>query len=161
MEFWNEGQLTPHCTHCERLYEYCHFCRGTIWATPPPWGAELEESSDSEPDGCMFEKEEGKSIDSVQKGSEDSGVKVVELKESQKEATMDQNICMLLSDQLRHEELPALGVKQCVYQTDCAGCEHTPMAKAVKMSNNQVDHIIGQKQTQKMQTESTRLADTP
>ena len=40
----------------------------------------------------------------------------------QKEATMDQSICMLLSDQLRHEELPALGVKQCVYQTDCAGC---------------------------------------
>ena len=70
----------------------------------------------------------------------------------QKEATMDQNICMLLSDQLRHEELPALGVKQCIYQTDCAGCEHTPMAKAVKMSNNQVDHIIGQKQTQKMQS---------
>ena len=50
------------------------------------------------------------------------------------------------------EELPALGFKQCVYQTDCAGCEHTPMAKAVKMSNNQVDHIIGQKQTQKMQS---------
>ena len=100
----------------------------------------------------MFEKEEGKSIDPVQKGSEDSGVKVVELKERQKEATMDQNICMLLSDQLRQEELPALGVKQCVYQTDCAGCEHTPMPKAVKMSNNQVDHIIGQKQTQKMQS---------
>ena len=70
----------------------------------------------------------------------------------QKEATMDQNICMLLSDQLRNEELPALGVKQCVYQTDCAGCEHTPMVKAIKMSNSQVDHIIGQKQTQKMQS---------
>ena len=50
LEFWNDGQCTPHCTECERRYDYCHFCRGVAWVTPPPWGAKLEESSDSESD---------------------------------------------------------------------------------------------------------------
>ena len=23
LEFWNDGQCTPHCTECERRYDYC------------------------------------------------------------------------------------------------------------------------------------------
>ena len=69
----------------------------------------------------------------------------------QQQATMDQSICVLLSDQLAKEELPRLGCKQAIVQTDCAGCEHTPLVKAVKSVNQQVDHIIGPKQTQPMQ----------
>ena len=49
-EVWNDGQCTPHCNECEQRYDYCHFCRGVAWVTPPPWGAKLEESSDSESD---------------------------------------------------------------------------------------------------------------
>ena len=39
--------------------------------------------------------------------------------------------------------------KHAIVQTDCAGCEHTQLVKAVKDQNNQVDHIIGPKQTRK------------
>ena len=36
-ECWEPNQKTPHCTHCDRLYGACHFCRGVHWTTPPSW----------------------------------------------------------------------------------------------------------------------------
>ena len=39
-EKWAEGQITPHCTTCDKLYGQCHFCRGQLWAQPPPWPAQ-------------------------------------------------------------------------------------------------------------------------
>ena len=35
-ERWAGGQRTPHCTHCERRYGVCHFCRQQSWVQPPP-----------------------------------------------------------------------------------------------------------------------------
>ena len=37
-ERWRPGQLTPHCTFCDRRHGCCHFCRGVQMVTPPPWG---------------------------------------------------------------------------------------------------------------------------
>ena len=36
-EQWASGQLTPHCTSCERKSVVCHFCRGVRWCTPFPF----------------------------------------------------------------------------------------------------------------------------
>ena len=69
----------------------------------------------------------------------------------QSQATMDQSICVLLSDQLHQEELPTLGCKYAIVQTDCAGCEHIPLVKAIKLANCQAGHLIGPTQTQPMQ----------
>ena len=33
-EHWAPWQQTPFCTHCERKFEGCHFCRGEAWCTP-------------------------------------------------------------------------------------------------------------------------------
>ena len=33
-----DGQITPHCTECDRKYGMCHFCRGLKWVQPPAWG---------------------------------------------------------------------------------------------------------------------------
>ena len=34
LEDWNDSQITPHCSFCEKRYQFCHFCRGKDWATP-------------------------------------------------------------------------------------------------------------------------------
>ena len=39
-----------------------------------------------------------------------------------------------------------------VLQVDMVGCEHTETCLAVKYANSQVQHTIGQKQTEKCQT---------
>ena len=31
-----EGQRTPLCYNCDLKFDMCHFCRKTMWATPPP-----------------------------------------------------------------------------------------------------------------------------
>ena len=36
VEEWNDNQFTPHCTHCEAKYKFCHFCLGKDWVTPEP-----------------------------------------------------------------------------------------------------------------------------
>ena len=35
-EEWAVNQMTPFCTHCDRKYDMCHFCRGQHWVMPPP-----------------------------------------------------------------------------------------------------------------------------
>ena len=37
MEKWENNQVTPQCSSCERKYVVCHFCRKVPWVTPPPW----------------------------------------------------------------------------------------------------------------------------
>ena len=34
---WGDGQLTPLCSRCDDLREFCHFCKKVAWATPPEW----------------------------------------------------------------------------------------------------------------------------
>ena len=34
LEDWQDSQITPHCTHCEKSNRFCHFCLGKDWATP-------------------------------------------------------------------------------------------------------------------------------
>ena len=34
-EKWQPNQNTPLCSHCERAWTACHFCRGIDWCTPP------------------------------------------------------------------------------------------------------------------------------
>ena len=34
LEDWQDSQITPHCTFCEKKYRFCHFCLGKDWATP-------------------------------------------------------------------------------------------------------------------------------
>ena len=34
---WAANQHTPLCTVCDRAHDACHFCRGLLWATPPPF----------------------------------------------------------------------------------------------------------------------------
>jgi len=108
--------------------------------------------------GRVVHRQQGQPVGSLMRGWRHHRRKCPELYQDkavliygQSQATMDQSICVLLSDQLRQEELPKLGCQTAVVQTDCAGCEHTPLVKAVKCQNNQVDHIIGPKQTQAMQ----------
>ena len=33
---WAKNQHTPLCTHCDRQFGACHYCRGMHWAPPPP-----------------------------------------------------------------------------------------------------------------------------
>mgnify|MGYP001181987470 FL=1 len=108
--------------------------------------------------GKLVERKKGEPVGQLMRGWRDHRRKLPELYldgaveiYGQHQATMDQSICTLLSDQLRNEELPKLGCRNAIVQTDCAGCEHTPLVKAVKYENQQVDHIIGPKQTQPMQ----------
>ena len=108
--------------------------------------------------GKLVERKKGEPVGQLMRGWRDHRRKLPELYldgaveiYGQHQSTMDQSICTLLSDQLRNEELPKLGCRNAIVQTDCAGCEHTPLVKAVKYDNQQVDHIIGPKQTQPMQ----------
>ena len=45
-EEWADGQLTPLCSRCDDLREFCHFCKKVAWATPPEWP--LEKQGDRE-----------------------------------------------------------------------------------------------------------------
>jgi len=36
-EAWRGNQITPHCTHCEHKFLFCHYCRGVSMATPFAW----------------------------------------------------------------------------------------------------------------------------
>ena len=43
-ERWAPEQRTPLCTHCERKWGVCHFCRGQMWCVPPAgvgYGADM------------------------------------------------------------------------------------------------------------------------
>ena len=40
-EEWANNQQTPLCSHCDRKYNACHFCRGLHWCTPPERGGSL------------------------------------------------------------------------------------------------------------------------
>ena len=35
-EVWADNQMTPLCTHCDRKWDACHFCRGQQWCVPAP-----------------------------------------------------------------------------------------------------------------------------
>ena len=32
------GQMTPLCTHCDRVQEACHYCLEIPWCRPRAWG---------------------------------------------------------------------------------------------------------------------------
>ena len=34
LEDWNDSQMTPHCSFCEKKYQFCHFCLRKDWVTP-------------------------------------------------------------------------------------------------------------------------------
>ena len=57
---------------------------------------------------------------------------------------MDEPIACMMSD-LLHREHP-----RAVLQVEMVGCEHTDTCLAVKYANSQVQHTIGQKQTEKV-----------
>ena len=59
---------------------------------------------------------------------------------------MDEAFACLMSDLLQREHPRA------VLQMDMVGCEHTETCLPVKYANSQVQHTIGQKQTEKSQT---------
>ena len=65
---------------------------------------------------------------------------------------MDEPIACLMSDLLSREQPRA------VLQVDMVGCEHTDTCLAVKYANSQVQHTIGQKQTEKCQITDVRMA---
>ena len=44
-EKWAEGQHTPLCSRCDNEHDACHFCRGLLWATPPPHGTHVSATS--------------------------------------------------------------------------------------------------------------------
>ena len=70
----------------------------------------------------------------------------------QPEATMDEAFACLMSGLLAAEHPRA------VLQVDMVGCEHTETCLAVKYANSQVQHTIGQKQTEKCQITDVRMA---
>ena len=62
-EKWAAGQLTPLCTHCDREYGACHFCREEPhWVTPPPHDLPQEASA------CGFQPAGGGRGDHPQPG---------------------------------------------------------------------------------------------
>ena len=65
---------------------------------------------------------------------------------------MDEPIACMMSDLLQREHPRA------VLQVDMVGCEHTDSCLAVKYCNQQVQHTIGQKQTEKCQVTDVRMA---
>ena len=36
-EEWADGQATPLCMSCDRIFDMCHFCRREHWVRPPSW----------------------------------------------------------------------------------------------------------------------------
>ena len=34
---WVANQQTPLCSVCDQAHDACHFCRGLLWVTPPPF----------------------------------------------------------------------------------------------------------------------------
>ena len=65
---------------------------------------------------------------------------------------MDEAFACLMSDLLQREHPRA------VLQVDMVGCEHTETCLAVKYANSQVQHTIGQKQTEKCQVTDVRMS---
>ena len=65
---------------------------------------------------------------------------------------MDEAFACLMSDLLQREHPRA------VLQVDMVGCEHAETCLAVKYANSQVQHTIGQKQTEKCQVTDVRMS---
>ena len=65
---------------------------------------------------------------------------------------MDEPLCCMMSDLLAREHPRA------VLQVDMVGCEHTDTVMAVKFCNNQSQHTLGQKTTEKLQVTDVRMA---
>ena len=50
-ERWEDDQNTPHCTHCEKKFGKCHYCRQCAWCSPPSHGPAFEDCG-LDGDGC-------------------------------------------------------------------------------------------------------------
>ena len=66
-EEWAAGQHTPLCTHCDRDFDMCHFCRRQLWARQPAWGQPLQQPPEVSPE----QPDEEVSSDSTCRDNED------------------------------------------------------------------------------------------
>ena len=75
----------------------------------------------------------------------------------QKEATMDEMICGLLTD-TDAEDAEKHKATQTMVQVDLCGGEHTQFSREVKFLHNQPQTTIGNKQTARLQVTDIRYA---